>query len=151
MSKSSNGGFSSRVANMKFMRKAEQVEIQNKEEETESKLKDLSQWALPNIDSLKLKLLRKRPQFKQVGFSTLNQALQQEEEEEEGPGKQKIPQESGRRLFGGKTPEIPETLENSEPLKEEIKPIVNKQKEAVNSGKRKSNSNGKVSKKRKQR
>lgn len=62
-------GFSSRVKNMKFMKKAEnnseEVEVQGK------KLKDESEWQLPHSKEYLQKIRHKQPKVKVVGYTTL--------------------------------------------------------------------------------
>lgn len=68
--KKQNGGFSSRVLNMKFMRSANDSESVKEENETK-KLHDLSEWVLPNLsEKTKLKLASK-PKVKKVGYSSI--------------------------------------------------------------------------------
>lgn len=63
-------GLSNRVMNMKFMQKADAMVETKKTEEKEKKIKDLSEWVLPN--SSQLLKNRKDNTVKNIGYTSIN-------------------------------------------------------------------------------
>ncbi|ODV78182.1 uncharacterized protein CANTADRAFT_32772, partial [Suhomyces tanzawaensis NRRL Y-17324] len=64
-------GLSSRVMNMKFMKKADAVDSQNKEEEHKKKIKDMSEWVLPYLKTMIAKMQNVN-NIETVGYGSIN-------------------------------------------------------------------------------
>lgn len=74
MSNTDNGEstkFSSRVLNMKFMRKAHETNRLDEEDLKTKKLQDLSEWKLPKLSTSAKKNLVNKPKIKKVGYAAI--------------------------------------------------------------------------------
>lgn len=93
-------GLSSRVMTMKFMQKADSV----KEQEETNKVKDTSEWVLPNAALLVKKANKKKNNISEsVGYGSINSfgaivALEESDDDEEVSK----PQISVRKTYGKK-------------------------------------------------
>lgn len=66
-------GLSSRVMTMKFMQKADLADENQQEEEKKLKIKDLSEWVLPNSNQVLKRALQKSNVIQSVGYGSINQ------------------------------------------------------------------------------
>ncbi|VEU22108.1 DEKNAAC103116 [Brettanomyces naardenensis] len=64
-------GLSSRVLEMKFMQVAGEREGREKKEEQKKKLRDLSEWKLPNADSVVDRIRHRKQKIETVGYSSI--------------------------------------------------------------------------------
>lgn len=97
---------SDRVMNMKFMRKTDGDKEDNNKEEQQKKIKDMSEWVLPNYTKLIAKSEASNV-IQSIGYASINSFSMDEKEEEFNDAP--MPANVGRRTWGE-----PESKKSSE-------------------------------------
>lgn len=94
------GNLSNRVMNMKFMRKADTENEAIEQEEEQKKIKDMSEWVLPNSSKI---IAKNKPSniVQSVGYVSINSFAGEDKDEVEI---QEIPANVGRRTWGEPEP-----------------------------------------------
>ncbi|GBL49434.1 hypothetical protein ACI3LY_000032 [Candidozyma auris] len=84
------GGLSQNVLNMKFMRGSDNKELEKNEPTTYKKVKDTSEWYLPNRGQVQQRL-KSAVKVKSVGYGSIASMTAEPKEEEDKKEEQAVP------------------------------------------------------------
>lgn len=116
-------GLSSRVMNMKFMQPESGSNSKSPEPHNQAKVKDASEWGLPNSSKIKAKLKSNRV-VESVGYSGINSFGRESFAKGDEPELDSTPVNLGRRTFGNdKNDKKKESLLDVDDIKETQKKV----------------------------